>query len=178
MLRYILVLAAALGWTPLPAQIDTLAQWPVGSRVRVWTGTDRHVVGRLAEIRADTLIVEMSGILTLEAKILAKSAVRVDVSDGQRLSPANIARGALGGAVLGALTTFVRDEARGDMCLDGACEESGADYRLAISLGAVVGAVAGATQLEDKWRAVGFPGRITIAPSPRRTGIGLSIAFR
>jgi hypothetical protein len=175
---YIIVLAAALTTAPLAAQTDTLARWPVGSRVRVWTGPNRNVVGQLKEIRHDTLIIEMTGILTHEARIPTTWAVRIDVSDGQRLSPANIAKGALGGAALGALTTLVRDEALGDLCPLGECEERRADYKLAMILGAAVGAAAGATQLDDKWRAVGFPGRITIAPGARRTGIGLSIAFR
>ena len=177
MRRYVIAVAAVLTAAPSSAQTDTAAGWPVGSRVRVWTTASRNVVGRLKELRSDTLIIEMTGILTHEARIPATRAVRVDVSDGQRLSPANIAGGALGGAALGALTTFVLDEALGDLCSDGECEERRADYKLAVILGAAVGAVAGATQLEDKWREVGLPGRITIAPSAGATMIGFSLTF-
>jgi hypothetical protein len=178
MRRYVIALAAALTAAPLSAQTDTAEGWPVGSRVRVWTAANRNVVGQLKEIRSDTLIIEMTGILTHEARIPTTWAVRVDISEGQRLSLANVAEGALGGAALGALTTLVLDEALGDLCPRDECEGRSADYKLATILGAVVGAVAGATQLEDKWREVGFPGRITIEPGARRTGIGLSIAFR
>ena len=178
MLRYIIVLAAVLTTAPLSAQTDTLVEWPVGSRVRVWTTASRNVVGQLKEMRADTLVLEMTGLLTHKVKLLASSAVRVDVSDGQRLSPANIAKGALGGAALGVLTTLIRDEALGHVCPLGECEEPGADYRLAAVLGAAVGAAAGATNLADRWREVPVPGRLTIAPRARRTAIGVTLSFR
>lgn len=175
MRRFVIAVAVALTAAPLSAQTEPAEEWPIGSRVRVWTAANRNVVGQLKEIRSDTLIIEMTGILTHEARIPASWAVRVEVSDGQRLSLANIGDGALGGAALGALTTLVLDEALGDLCGDGECEERRADYQLAIILGAALGAVAGATRLEDKWREVGLPGRITIAPSARAAIIGFSL---
>lgn len=58
MRRHLVVAAIALvAAGPLSAQSDSPSTWPVGSRVRVSTQTTRKIVGKLSEVRGDTLVI-------------------------------------------------------------------------------------------------------------------------
>jgi hypothetical protein len=178
--RLMLLAIVTLGVAKVGAQTPAPVSWPVGERVRVWTSPFQKVVGKLAEVRGDTLVVHRPGpfFTTKASKVVADSAVRIDVSKGRRLSVAHAAIGALAGAGLAVVLTGAVDHAVGDFCMLGECSESDPDIAGAALLGAAMGAVAGALKLEDRWREFPVPGRVQIAPSARGASIGLSFAFR
>jgi hypothetical protein len=174
------LVVVALGAAKVGAQTPAPVSWPVGERVRVWTSAFHKVVGKLAEVRGDTLVVLRPGpfFTTKESKVVADSAVRVDVSKGRRLSVAHAAIGALAGAGLAVVATGAVDHVVPDVCVLGACTESDPDVAGAALVGAALGAVAGALKLEDRWRELPMPGRVQIAPSASGASIALSFAFR
>lgn len=162
------------------AQADSITTWPVGARVRVWTSSDRPLVGYLKEPRGDTLIVEAPGASRSQTKVLAESAIRLEVSDGRMISPRNVVGGAFGGAALSiaavaVVATIWNEEA--DCTVGGACITD-PDYGDVALYGAAIGAVVGLLKLEDQWRRVRIPGRVGFGASPRHAAFTLSFAFR
>jgi hypothetical protein len=177
----IVVAALALLAGPLAAQSDSVATWPVGSRVRVWTSSDRALVGYLKEPRGDTLILEAPGSARSQTKLRARSVRRLEVSDGRAVSLRNVAVGTLGGALVsvGAVALFVHLLEGASHCtVDGGCGEVEIDYGEVALFGGAIGALAGALKLEDRWRSVGVPGRIRVGTGSRHTAVTLSFAFR
>src|SRR5919108_2650925 len=96
------VVAAVFITAPLSAQSDSIARWPLGSRVRVWTTLDRKFIGYLREVRGDTLFLVAPGASRVQRKILADSAERLEIREGRTFSARNIGLGALGGDALAA----------------------------------------------------------------------------
>jgi hypothetical protein len=177
MRRHIVAVGVALLLTPpLSAQMDTVATWPLGSRVRVWRSSNRNLVGYLRELRGDTLVIVAPGASRLRTRMLTDSAVRLEVSDGRLPSLRNVGVGALAVAALAVATVAVFD-GEGD-CTVGGCGDWKPPYKGIALVGAAVGAAAGALVLEDRWRTVRIPGRVSFVPSPRHTAIRLSFAFR
>lgn len=174
MRRHIAVVGVALLLTPaLSAQTDSVTTWPIGSRVRVWTASNRNVTGELTELRGDTLVIIGRG--RSQAKLLADSTVRLDVSDGRRPSGKYIAGGAFAGAALGAVTIAGLEAI---LCPPGECRVTTGHYARGALIGAVVGGVAGAIKRFDRWREVRVPGRVSLVPSARQTAVTLSFRFR
>lgn len=177
----ILAVALALATVSVAtAQSDTTVSWPVGSRVRVWTGNAGGVVGQLIDVRRDTLIIDDTPRASRRpyVRIPARSTIRIEVSDGRRLNARNIAWGTLSGAAAGLLATFVFvDVLVAEFCWAD-CGDPEPDYRTAALIGAGLGALIGAARRVDEWREVPVPARLIIAPSSRRTVIGLSLTFR
>jgi hypothetical protein len=162
---------------PMSAQTDSVATWPIGSRVRVWTAPDRKFVGYLREVRGDTLLLVAPGASRIQRKILADSAAMLEVSRGRTFSARNVALGALGGAAVTAgLGWLFSSLSEYDCTVGGGCDDD-IDYRDAALIGAAIGAVAGVFVLKEEWRGIRVPGRVGVAPSPSQTTITLSFAF-
>jgi hypothetical protein len=172
--------AAILVASPLPAQTDSVATWPIGSRVRVWTMSDRKFVGYLREVRGDTLLLIAPGASRVQRKMLADSTVRLEVSEGRSVSPWHVAAGAFGGAALaiGAVALFSQLLSGEVACTTGGSCASGENYGDAALYGGAVGSVAGLFVLKEHWRSVRIPGRFGFVPSRRHAAITLSFAFR
>jgi hypothetical protein len=172
--RWILT-AAIVITSPLSAQTDSVATWPIGSRVRAWTPFDRKFVGYLREVRGDTLIFVAPGASRVQKRVLVDSIARLEVSAGRVLSAYNVARGGLIGAGLsvGAVALL---NARGSCTVDGGCWDP--PYGGIALVGAAVGAVAGVFVLKEHWRPVRIPGRVSFMQSPRGSAITVSFAFR
>jgi hypothetical protein len=179
MCRHIVAVGVALLVTPpLSAQMDTVTSWPIGSRVRVWRSSNRNIVGYLRALHGDTLVIVAPGALRLQTRMLTDSAVRLEVSDGRRPSLRNVGVGALSVAALAVATVAVLDAASEDDCTVGGCGDTKPPYRGIALVGAAVGAAAGLLVLEDRWRAVRIPGRVSFVPSTRQIAVTLSLAFR
>ena len=165
----------------LSAQEDSIATWPVGARVRVWTSLDRNVVGYLREPRGDTLIIVAPGSSRAQMKMHADAAVRLEVSDGRVIRPRNVLGGALGGAALTVATVALLVAVLNDIS-ECTAESVGCDvdpdYGDVALVGGAVGAVVGALKLEDQWRRVRIPGRVSLGPNLGRTALTVSFAFR
>jgi hypothetical protein len=174
MRHHIAAVGVALLLTPaLSAQMDSVTTWPIGSRVRVWTASNRNVTGELTELRGDTLVIIGRG--RSQAKVLADSTVRLDVSDGRGPSDKYIVGGALAGAALGVGAMALLNA---PACIPGECRGTTAHYAPGALIGAVVGGVAGAIKRFDRWKEVRVPGRVSLVPSARQTAVMLSFTFR
>jgi hypothetical protein len=168
----VLMLAA-----PLSAQTDSVARWPIGSRVRVWTSADHKFVGYLREIRGDTLLLVAPGASRVQRKTLADSVSRLEVSEGRTFSATNIALGALGGAAVTTGLVWLLSGGDADCTVGGRCGPE-VPYRDAALIGAAIGAVAGVFVLKEEWRGVRVPGRMSVVPRPGQTAVALSFNFR
>lgn len=175
MRRHLAVAAVALLVAgPLRAQSDTASTWPVGSRVRVSTQTTRKVVGKLSEVRGDTLVIRTgSGLIRFRRKVHADSSLSIEISRERYVSARRIAGGALAGAIGGVLLSVVLDEAVGDICVFGECSTSDPDYARGALIGGVGGALAGAMSFADRWEKVPSPVRVSVEPGGRRAQLGL-----
>ena len=179
MRRHLAVAALALVVAgPLSAQSDTASTWPVGSRVRVSTQTTRKIVGKLSEVRGDTLVIRTgSGLIKFRRKVHVDSTLNVEISRGQYVSANRVAGGALAGAVGGVLLTMVLSEAMGDLCVLGECSSRDTDYGRAAVIGGVGGALAGAMSLADRWEQVRTPLRVSFQPGRQQARVALTFAF-
>lgn len=179
MRRHIVAVGVAFLLTaPLSAQTDTVTSWPIGSRVRVWRSSDRSTVGYLKELHGNTLVIDAPGASRLQTRMLTDSTVRLEVSDGRRPSFRNVGVGALSVAALAVATVAVINWGTEYECTVGGCGDSKPPFKGAALVGAAVGAAAGLLVLEDRWRAVRIPGRVSFVPSTRHTAVTLSFAFR
>ena len=181
MRRHILTVAIALGLAAqVGAQTDSLTTWPIDSRVRVWTAASRNLVGYLTDVRGDTLLIVAPGASGRQTRMLADSAARLEVSDGRVLSARNVAGGALGGGALAVATVAVLKALLdgGASCTVGGTCIDDPDYGRVALFGGAVGAIVGALKLEDQWREVRIPGRVSFVPSPRHSALTLSFSFR
>ena len=164
--------------SPLSAQTDSAATWPIGSRVRVSASAEHKFVGYLREVRGDTLLLVAPGASRLQRKIVVDPTMRLEVSEGRTFSARNIALGALGGAAITAgLARVLSGLSDADCTVGGGCAFD-IDYRDAALIGGAIGAVAGVFVLKEHWRAMRIPDRVGLFPSPRQPAITLSFAFR
>jgi hypothetical protein len=178
MRHHIIALGVALLLAPaVSAQTDSVTSWPLGSRVRVWRSSNRTMVGYLRELRGDTLVIVAPGAARSRTKILADSAIRLKVSEGRLPTVRNVAVGALGVAALAVVTVALLDRGAEACTVDGGCGWTPPYGGIAL-VGAAVGAAAGMLVLEDRWRSVRIPGRMSLVPSMQRTTVRLSFAFR
>ena len=179
MRRLVAAFAIALAVAPVGAQTDSIARWPVESRVRIRTTTNQTVIGQLTEVRGDTLIVRKEGALFRPwRKVLVDSAGRIEVSRSRYISAERVAGGALAGAAGMILTYVLMDAVMPDFCIWGNCGDSSPDYAQAGALGAAAGALSGVLHLADRWEEVPKPLRVGFAPARGEARIALSFAFR
>jgi hypothetical protein len=179
MRRHLAVVAVALvAASPVSAQADTASTWPIGSRVRVSTLATGKVVGKLSEVRGDTLVIRKgSGLIKFRRKVHADSTLSMEISRDRYVSGRRVAGGALAGAVGGVLLTMLLTEAVGDICVLGECSPPDPDYGRAAVIGLVGGAAAGAVSLVDRWEKVPSPVRVGFEPSRRQARVALTLAF-
>lgn len=149
---------------------------PPNSRVRVELRDGGHVIGRLTEVRADTLVVIDEGlILASKYHIPADRMRRVDVSRGKYVSAGRVFGGALLGAVGGYIAAFlvpgVAHQCSADVC------ESGSGLAAAILVGIAGGVTLGYLTPADRWEAVPSPVRIGLGGDARNARLGVSFAF-
>ena len=179
MRRLVAAFAIALAAAPVAAQADSIARWPVESRVRIRTTNNQTVIGQLTEVRGDTLIVRKEGALFRPwKKVLADSAGRIEVSRGRYISGERVAEEALAGAAVVILTYVVMDAVIPDFCDSDNCGASFPDYARAGALGAAAGALSGVLHPADRWEEVPKPVRVGFVPARGQARIGFSFAFR
>ena len=179
MRRLVAAFAIALAAAPVGAQSDSIARWPVESRVRIRTTNNQTVIGQLTEVRGDTLIVRKDGALFRRwKKVLADSAGRIEVSRGRYISGERVAVGALAGAAGAILASVVMDAVMSDFCMWETCGNSSPDYARAGALGAAAGALSGLMNPADRWEEVPKAVRVGFAPARGQARIALSFAFR
>jgi hypothetical protein len=173
---YAMLAAIATVMIAAPA-IQAQTTVPVNSRVRVTMRDGQVAIGRLTEVRGDTLVVIDDGVL-LDSKyrITTDRMTRVDVSRGKYVHAGRVVGGALLGAVGGVLTvSFVprlaKTRCSGDVCGTGSAVVEG------MVIGAAAGIVLGILTPADRWEAVPSPVRIGFGGDGRHARLGVSFAF-
>ena len=175
----IALIAMLVAASTATAQTDSAPQWPVDSRVRIRTMSNQTVVGRLAEVRGDTLVIRKEGALFRPWKrILADSARQIEVSRDRYISAGRVVGGALAGAAAMVAMGFVMDAVMPDLCTGDGCEDSRAIHTDVVVLGAAVGAIGGAMYLADRWEEVPKPVRVSVAPARGQARVVFSLSFR
>jgi hypothetical protein len=171
---FIVALATA---SQLRAQDEALG-WPVGSRIRVSTLSSRNVVGRLSEVRGDTLIIRTgSGLIKFRKRVHVDSLLSLEISRDRYVSGRRVAGGAFAGAIGGVVLTAVLIQSVGDVCVLGNCNPRDPDYARAALIGGVGGAIAGAITLADRWEKVPSSVKFSVDPRGKQGRLGLSFAL-
>ena len=165
--------------TLLVAASDVAAQSTLAanSRVRVVSWNGQRVIGRLAKIRGDTLIVVQDGLLWNPTyRIPVDRATRVEVSRGKYVHPARVIGGALLGAAAGVLTVHVVPGLTKTRCSADVCGTSSAVGE-GMVIGAAAGVVLGVLTPADRWEAVPKPVRLGLGGDARQARLGVSLSF-
>lgn len=149
---------------------------PVNSRVRVSMRNGEHVIGRLTEVRGDTLVVIDDGVLLhSKYRIPADRMRRIDVSRGKYVSAGRVFGGALLGALGGYVAAFlvpgVAEQCSADVC------GTGSGFAAAIFVGIAGGVTLGVLTPADRWEAVPSPVRVGFGGGFREARVGLSVTF-
>ena len=154
--------------------IQAQATLAANARVRVSSWNGQQVIGRLAEVRGDTLVVIKDGLLWNPTyRIPLDRRTRVDVSRGKYVHPGRV----IGGALLGALGGYIAGifipttECSGDVC------GTGPAFPAAMAIGVAGGVVLGVLTPADRWEAVSPPVRVGVGGDARHARIGVSLAF-
>ena len=179
MRHYIFWLGVALiATSAASAQTDSTPQWPVDSRVRVHTTNNRTVIGRLAEVRGDTLVIrDQWALFGGRKRVLAASVQRIDVSREQYISAGRAVGGAVAGAATMVAMGYLYDAVLPDLCGQG-CKETSPIQPDLIAMGALLGAMGGAMNMADRWEEIPRPVRVNVAPDRGEARIVLSFSFR
>jgi len=149
---------------------------PANSRVRVEFQDGHHVIGRLTDVRADTLVVVDDGLIwDSKYRIPADRMRRLDVSRGKYVHAGRVIGGALLGAVAGYVAALVVPGV-GMQCSADLCE-SGAGLAAAILVGIAGGVTLGMLTPADHWEAVPRPVRVGAGGDRQYTRLGISLAF-
>jgi hypothetical protein len=157
----------------VPAQTDSAtARWPdIGARVRVWTVTGGAVTGDLVNVRGDTLAIRTADRLSSKMAhipagkvtfIPGSSVTRIEVSRGRAFSVEHAVAGAAIGAAAGLALAAAADVTAEAMFGEGAGD--GVDYSQTVAVGAIAGAVLGASTPGDRWETTQTPPAPTYAP--------------
>jgi hypothetical protein len=161
------------------AQTDSAPHWPVATRVRVQTASNRTVVGQLAEVRGDTLVIQEEWALFGGRKrVPVESVRRIEISRDRYISAGRVVGGALGGAAAAVLTAFLVDAVMPDLCTGDGCEDTSPIQPDLIALGAVLGALGGVIDRADRWEQLPRPIRVNVAPERGEARLVLSFSFR
>ena len=149
-----LTIAAAL-CVAVPASAQTRLPIALDQRVRVWTDAPDAVIGRVASVSADTVLVAVDG---RDPATVAVAAIRrVEVSRGQTSRGAGFKKGAIRGALIlaaiGAVSSALQHEQIGD---DGATVTEAALLGIWSGglFGGLIGGAIGAARAGDKWETV------------------------
>ena len=166
----------ALLATLLTAAPGIQAQSPLtaNARVRVSSWNGQQVIGRLAEVRGDTLIVIKDGLLWNPTyRIPVDRTTRVDVSRGKYVHAGRV----IGGALLGALGGYIAGffisttECSGDVC------GTGPAFPAANAIGVAGGVMLGVFTPADRWEPVPKPVRVGLGGDGRHARVGVLLAF-
>jgi hypothetical protein len=150
---------------------------PANARVRVTSWNGQRVIGRLAEVRGDTLMVVKDGLLWNPTyRIPLDRGTRVDVSRGKYVHAGRVIGGALLGAVAGFITVVAvpgisTTECSGDVC------GTGPAFPAAMAIGVAGGIMLGVLTPADRWEAVHSPVRIGFGGDGQHGRLGVSLAF-
>lgn len=175
----VVLIAMLVATSTATAQTDSAPQWPVDSRVRIRTTSNQTVVGQLAEVRGDTLVIRKEAALFRPWKrILADSARQIEISRDRYISAERVVGGALAGAAATVVMGFVMDAVMPDPCTGDGCEDSGPIDLDVTVLGAAAGAIGGAMYLADRWEEVPKPLRVSVAPARGQARVVFSLSFR
>jgi hypothetical protein len=156
--------------------VYTQTNVPANSRVRVEMRDGHHVIGRLTDVRADTLVVIDDGLI-LDSKyhIPGNQVRRIDVSREKYVSAGRVVGGALVGAVAGYVAAFLvpglAQQCSADVC------ESGSGLAAAILVGIGAGVTLGYLTPADRWEAVPSPVRVGLGGDATHARVGILIAF-
>jgi hypothetical protein len=95
---------------------------PADSRVRATLQDGEQVIGRIAEVRGDTLVVIRDGLLRhSRARLHADQVTRVDVSRGKYVSAERVISGGLLGALVGLVVVRLMPESNTVRCSGDVC---------------------------------------------------------
>ena len=147
---------------------------PANSRVRVELRNGDHVIGRLTDVQADTLVVIDDGLVwDSKHRIPADRMRRIDVSRGKYVHAGRVIGGALLGAVAGFIGGLVvsTTECSGDVC------GTGSAFPATMAIGVAGGVVLGVLTPADRWEAVPSPVRVGFGGGSREARVGLSVTF-
>jgi small nuclear ribonucleoprotein (snRNP)-like protein len=149
---------------------------PVNSRVRVSMRNGEHVIGRLTEVRGDTLVVIDNGVLlNSKYRIPADRMRRIDVSRGKHVSAGRV----FGGALLGALGGYVAANVVPGIAMQCSADVcgTGSGFAAAMLVGIAGGVTLGVLTPADRWEAVPSPVRVGFGGDPGRPRLGVSLSF-
>ena len=147
---------------------------PANARVRITSWNGQRVIGRLAEVHGDTLIVIQHGVLWSPTfRIPVDRRTRVDVSRGKYVHPGRVIGGALLGVVGGFIAgmVFSTTQCSGDVC------GTGPAFPAAMAIGIAGGVILGVLTPADRWEGVPSPVRVGLGGDARRARVGVSLAF-
>jgi hypothetical protein len=142
------------------------------ARVRVSLRDGHPVIGRLAEVRGDTLVVIRDGVFFHPTYRLAPDVTtRVDVSQGKYVSSGYV----LAGMLLGLGGAFVFSMLNGPECSGDVC--SSELEAKTLFLGGVAGALLPVAFPIDRWEPIPRPIRLGLGGGLRHGRLGGTIAF-
>ena len=154
--------------------IQAQATLPANARVRVTSWNGERVIGRLAEVRGDTIVLVQDGLLWNPTfRIPVDRRTRVDVSRGKYVHAGRVIGGALLGVVGGFIAgmVFTTTECSGDVC------GTGPAFPAAMAIGIAGGVMLGVLTPADRWEAVPSPVRVGLGGDARHGRLGVSLAF-
>ena len=161
----------------IPPRVHAQTSLPENARVRVTSWNGERVIGRLAEVRGDTLVVVQDGLLWNPMyRIPVDRRTRVDISRGKYVHPGRV----IGGAVLGAVGAFMavslvpgltRTRCSGDVCSTSPAIDE------ALFVGVAGGVILGVLTPGDRWETVHSPVRVGLGGDARHARLGVSLAF-
>ena len=157
--------------------VRTQATVAADSRVRVTLQHGQQVIGRVAEVRGDTVVVIKDGLLWRPRVVLrADQMTGVDVSRGKYVSVGRVIAGGLVGALGGLIVYRLMPEPTSYRCSGDVCitkEKSKAPFLIGASGGVILGVVLPV----DQWQAVPPPVRLGLGGDFRQARLGVSFAF-
>ncbi len=184
-LSSVLVIALAAA-ADLAAQQDTLVV--PGARVRVTAPTvaENHLVGTVAAVDADTLVLGVNhgtsscfgqGVTIMKLSIPFASMTSLEVSRGKK---SNVGKGLgigfLAGAALGAAIGFAAGDDPPGFLAFSSEQKAAAGAILGSLAGGVIGGVVGATGPSERWETVPLD-QIRVSLEPRGGGLEVTAKF-
>jgi hypothetical protein len=177
-MRLHLIVIASIVSTSLTAQ-EIPGEPVAGQRVRIRVETGDRVVGKLAEVRGDTLLIQEDGVwFAPRTRVPMSSVHRIEVSRGRYISGRNLTVGILAGVAFGFFTLLIVEDQMQNVCIFGDCSDPSGDVANAVLLGAGAGLVLGLTKRADRWAEVpAHPVRVGLVPSASGVGVKISVVM-
>lgn len=174
---------------PAALRAQSASDLALGTRVRVVDPASGRIVGTVAALRGDTLVVRSGrGARERTVTLSVSSLHRLQVSRGTPSRPVSalqlgalgLVSGSVGGVVGATVPRFVSGE-RCDRRVDDLCFTTGESVVLGLIVGApmglAVGAVAGFLFPQERWRSVSLQNAPTVTVRGRGDGVQLGLSI-